>query len=238
MPDTFGSDDPRLSDARPPLTHVHAQSDVTGLVSALSGKQDTSARGQANGYAGLAADGKVPSAQLPASQGGGTTLLFNAAVADVVATAADTYLTGSSLAIGGKLKAGTLLHWRAVMTKTAAGIATPIVSVRFGTNGSTGDTARVTFTGSAQTSVVDAGWFDLTLTVRTFSATGIVQAALNFGHNLQTTGLANRQQQVYQAVSSTFDLTPAGLIAGLSVNPGASGVWTFQLVEGEAVNLA
>jgi hypothetical protein len=70
MADSLGSDDPRLSDARVPLTHSHSQSDVTGLVSALSGKQDTSAKGQANGYAGLDATGKVPSAQLPASQGG------------------------------------------------------------------------------------------------------------------------------------------------------------------------
>lgn len=67
MADTLGSDDPRLSDARIPLAHSHAQGDVTGLVSALSAKQDTSAKGQANGYAGLGADGKVPSAQLPAS---------------------------------------------------------------------------------------------------------------------------------------------------------------------------
>lgn len=32
-------DDPRLSDARTPLSHVHAQSDVTNLVSALAAKE-------------------------------------------------------------------------------------------------------------------------------------------------------------------------------------------------------
>ena len=63
--------DSRLSDARTPLAHSHAQSDVSGLSAALSGKQATSEKGQANGYASLGADGKVPSAQLPASQPGG-----------------------------------------------------------------------------------------------------------------------------------------------------------------------
>lgn len=42
-----------------------AQADVTGLVAALAAKQETSGKGVANGYAGLGADGKVPSAQLP-----------------------------------------------------------------------------------------------------------------------------------------------------------------------------
>ena len=43
------------------------QADVSGLEAALSGKQDTSAKGQANGYAGLDGTGKVPEAQLPAT---------------------------------------------------------------------------------------------------------------------------------------------------------------------------
>lgn len=41
------------------------QSAVTGLTTALSGKQDASAKGQANGFASLDASGLVPSAQLP-----------------------------------------------------------------------------------------------------------------------------------------------------------------------------
>jgi sporulation protein YlmC with PRC-barrel domain len=42
-------------------------SDVPGLQTALDSKQDESEKGQANGYAGLDATGKVPAAQLPAS---------------------------------------------------------------------------------------------------------------------------------------------------------------------------
>jgi hypothetical protein len=42
----------------------------TATQTALDAKQATSAKGQANGYASLGADGKVPSAQLPAAGGG------------------------------------------------------------------------------------------------------------------------------------------------------------------------
>lgn len=40
------------------------------IQAAFDSKQNKSEKGQANGYAGLGSDGKVPSAQLPASQGG------------------------------------------------------------------------------------------------------------------------------------------------------------------------
>lgn len=86
-----GTDDPRFTDARPPTTHAHATADVTGLGAALAAKADTahthaqgdivnltadlaarqltSAKGQANGYAGLGADGIVPASQLPPAAG-------------------------------------------------------------------------------------------------------------------------------------------------------------------------
>lgn len=85
--------DSRLSNARTPTSHTHAESDVTGLTSDLAAKatpaditaavsaheaasdphtgyQRESEKGSANGYASLGSDGKVPSAQLPASSGG------------------------------------------------------------------------------------------------------------------------------------------------------------------------
>jgi len=85
--------DARLSNARTPTSHTHAESDITGLTSDLAAKatpaditaavsaheaasdphagyQRESEKAQANGYASLGADGKVPTAQLPASSGG------------------------------------------------------------------------------------------------------------------------------------------------------------------------
>lgn len=49
----------------PPAAHSHAQSDITGLTSALTGKENLSDKGAANGYAPLDANAKVPAANLP-----------------------------------------------------------------------------------------------------------------------------------------------------------------------------
>lgn len=167
-----------------------------------------------------------------------TPILANANTADVTANAADTYLTGSNVTIGARQKAGTVIRWRFAMTKTAAGTATPVFSVRLGTNGSTADTARLTYTGVAQTAATDTGFVDVSVIVRSISATGTVQGALIFQHAGTTTGFANAAQpQPFQSVSGTFDNTAAGTIIGVSCNPGASGVWTFQLVHVEASNL-
>jgi hypothetical protein len=76
-------------DGKAASSHSHAQADITGLAAALAakqdaataatdaeltaglaGKQDTSQKGQANGYASLDGTGKVPAAQLPAGQSG------------------------------------------------------------------------------------------------------------------------------------------------------------------------
>lgn len=49
------------------LVHSHVIGDTTGLQVTLDSKQDGSEKGNANGYAALGADGKVPAAQLPAA---------------------------------------------------------------------------------------------------------------------------------------------------------------------------
>ncbi|MDG4877657.1 hypothetical protein P9273_21375 [Mesorhizobium sp. WSM4935] len=49
------------------LVHSHVIADTTGLQAALDSKQDESEKGNANGYASLGADGKVPAAQLPSA---------------------------------------------------------------------------------------------------------------------------------------------------------------------------
>ena len=49
-------------------------SDVPGLDAALAGKQASSEKGQANGYAELDSSGKVPASQLPTSGGGASNL--------------------------------------------------------------------------------------------------------------------------------------------------------------------
>jgi hypothetical protein len=62
-PIAVGDNDTRMTNARTPTTHTHAQSEVTNLTADLAARQLLSQKGVANGYAGLGADGKVSPAQ-------------------------------------------------------------------------------------------------------------------------------------------------------------------------------
>lgn len=163
----------------------------------------------------------------------------NANTADVSANAADTYLTGSSIALGSvtRLQAGAFFRWYFRWTKTAAGTAAPAFNVRFGTAGTTSDTARTTTTMAAQTAATDTGWARLECRCETHGANGVIETTVNMSHLNSTTGVANVQLQDVTTTSSSFDTTVASSIIGVSCNPGASGNWTFQVVTCDAVNL-
>lgn len=158
----------------------------------------------------------------------------NSNTADVVASAADTYLTGSSLVIGGRLQAGSFVKWRFRATKTAAGIASAAFNVRLGTAGTTADTARATLTSSAaQTAATDTAMFELDTNFRAVGASGVVETVIRMDHTAAD-GAGMGTFRYLVATSATFDTTASGLIIGVSCNPGASGVWTFQYVSTEA----
>ena len=166
------------------------------------------------------------------------TILSNANTADVVADAVDTYLAGSSVTVGTRIKVGTRIIWKLAVTKTAAGIVAPIFNVRFGTAGTVADAARHTFTGVAQTAATDVGMIEIMCVVRSVSATGTTSSIFNFEHFNAITGFADKAQaQIIQSTSAAYDNTAAGLIAGLSVIPGTLGVWTFQVVSVDVTNL-
>lgn len=159
------------------------------------------------------------------------------AVANVTANAADTYI-GTGFGVAGRIQVGSFFRWTLVATKTGAGVATPIYSVRFGTAGTTADTARLTFTGPAQTAVADTAWIQVDVVIQTNSATGVIAGGQKLSHNLASTGFATQQISVLSAVSGTFDTTVAASKIGLSVNPGASGVWTIVSAAFQAGNLS
>ena len=164
--------------------------------------------------------------------------LRNWNTADIVANAADTYLAGSNIAIPPHLmQAGTAFRWKFIATKTAAGVATPIWTVRVGTAGSVADAARLTFTGPAQTAVIDTAEIDIFAILRNTGVAAILAGGLTMKHNLAITGFATLNPIALQATSAGFDSTVASLIVGVSVNPGAAGVWTHQVVNGEALNI-
>lgn len=166
--------------------------------------------------------------------------LKNQAVASVTGYASDTYLVGSSIPLGlvTPLIAGSRFHCIFDVTKTGAGVATPILIVRFGVNGSTADAAILTFTFNAQTGVIDNGVFEIWVTFRTVGAgtAAVLQGQATLHHNLASTGLGSVNPVGWQQLlvtSSGFNSAVASSIIGVSVNGGASASWTTTLVQAE-----
>lgn len=156
------------------------------------------------------------------------------------ANAADTYLIGSQLPIpiDLRLQIGTTFHWTMAITKTAAGVATPIWRIRFGTAGAIGDAAAQTFTQvAAQTAAVDAAVVDIEAVVHSLGAGGRGSAWIRMNHVLAATGFSTLTTNVQTASNSQFDSTIDGAIAGLSVDPGAAGVWTINCISAEVRNI-
>jgi hypothetical protein len=168
--------------------------------------------------------------------------LYNASVASQGAGfAADTYLVGSSIAIPAVgLQAKAMYRCRFDATKTGAGTATPILNIRFGTAGTTGDTSRGTLTFTAGTAVADEGLFEILATFRTVGSgtSAVLQSACSLTHRLSATGLVNVTSPIVLATSAGFDSTVANSILGVSVNGGTSAAWTITQVQSELFNLA
>jgi hypothetical protein len=166
----------------------------------------------------------------------------NASVANQGAGfATDTYLTGSYVTIpANRLQAKSKYRLRFFMSKTGAGTATPILTVRLGTAGTTADTARATITHTAQTAVADTGVYELEVTFRTVGSgtSAVIAAGGVLDHTLAATGLSVSNTAIATAVSAGFDSTVAGLGIGVSLNAGTSAAWTVQIVNAELFNLA
>ena len=167
----------------------------------------------------------------------------NAAIANQTVNAADTYLTNSDLLIPswGLQAKGTFL-FQISASKTGAGTAAPIYSVRIGTNRTTADTARLTLTGPAQTAIADIGTLNILITVRAAGGSCILQGTAFWSHrgtaaNTTTsgTGFANDSTGHVEGTSASFDASAVnGQYIGLSVNSGTAGVWTVTQVIAEA----
>jgi len=168
--------------------------------------------------------------------------VFNASVTTPAAGfAADTYLAGSSCLIPASgLKAASMYRCKFNVVKTAAGVAAPIINVRFGTAGTVADVSRGILTFSAQTAAIDEGVFEVFGTFRTVGAgtAAVLQTLGTLRHRLSITGLGVGVSEPEIATSAGFDSTVASSIIGLSVNGGASAAWTIALVQAELFNLA
>lgn len=149
----------------------------------------------------------------------------------------DTYLSDTNVSLA-NVKAGTKIIWTFAITKTGAGTAAPAWNVRIGTAGTTSDTSRLAFTGSAQTAVIDAAYVTIEVVFRSVGSgtSAVVAGVYVLRHNLATTGFATIAGNAVTGVSGGFDSTVANLLAGVSVNSGASSAWTFVMKNVEVIN--
>ncbi len=166
----------------------------------------------------------------------------NAAVVTPAAGfAADTYLAGSNILIPtGNLQAKTMYRCTFSVSKTAAGVATPIINVRIETAGTIADVSRSALTFAVQTAAIDEGLFTVLVTYRAVGSgtAAIIQTTGKLEHRLSVTGLSTSVSgTIVGAPSAGFDSTVAGTIIGLSVNGGASAAWTIATVQTELFNL-
>lgn len=155
------------------------------------------------------------------------------------AAGTDTYLVGSDLLIpAARLQARSMIRFKFHATKTAAGTAAPIINVRAGTLGTVADTSRGTLTFAAQTAVADDAMVELFCTFRAVGSSAVLQSVGMLDHRLAATGFSTANTSIAAATSAAFDSTVANLRIGLSLNTGASAVWTITLVQAELYNLA
>ena len=150
--------------------------------------------------------------------------------------ATDTYLPGSYIKFPFAPKAKTVYKLLFDVAKTNAGTATPIITLRTGTAGTTADTARCTFTFGAGTTAADTGVFEVIAAFRSVGSgtSAVIRGVTRLTSNLTTTGLSNAVKVVGNT-SGGFDSTTENLGIGVSYNGGASAVHTVTLVQAELV---
>jgi hypothetical protein len=162
--------------------------------------------------------------------------LTNASTATVSSSyAADTYLVGSSVVVAaGDIKLKGQYHCVFDMTKTGAGVAQPVITIRAGTAGTTSDTALYQFTFGVGTAVVDSGIFEVWLNIRTTGGTATTQGICKGVHNLATTGLFSNANvfMIVGSAGNSFNQGTATTI-GVSFNGGSAFVGTNTLVEAQ-----
>lgn len=164
--------------------------------------------------------------------------LTNQNIAQLTGFATDTQISGSAIAIPpGLLRVGTTYRCKFDLTKTAAGTATPIFTVRIGTAGTIADTARLTFTFGAGTAAVDTGMVEIDVHVRVSGSSCIIAGTCRLQHHLAVTGLTSVTGvsgfSMFPVASSAFDGTVASSTISVGFNGGTSFVGTIEVVQSE-----
>jgi hypothetical protein len=153
--------------------------------------------------------------------------------------ASDTYIPGSliTLPTTGLITSPSWYRCLFDMTKTAAGTAAVVLTIRMGTLGTTGDAAVYTLTFPPQTAVVDTAEFDVRFVVRLGGSSGFINAyAKLLKMSNATTGFTNIAAPVHilnsTAASGTINLDAVTKI-GVSFNGGLAFSGTQALCTSE-----
>lgn len=170
-------------------------------------------------------------------------ILFNSSSSTVSAGyAADTHLAGSAILLpSGVNIAGIQYVCEFDMVKTAAGVATPIINVRFGTAGAVGDASICAMTFAAGTAAVDTGKFTVVVTMRSVGSgtAAVVVGSAMINHALAATGItatgASGTGQI-TTVGGGFNSTVANSYMSISFNGGASFSGTCNFVQARLLN--
>lgn len=170
--------------------------------------------------------------------------LSNQSVSTPVAGfAVDTYLVGSSIVVpNGFFRIGSLYKLTFDLTKTGAGTATLVLTIRIGILGTVADAAILVLTFAAGTAAIDTGLVEVLVLFRSVGSgvLAVVQGIAKIDHHLAATGLISTGAAgtgIIIGTSAGFDSTIANVIIGTSVNGGLAFAGTVTLVRAELVNL-
>jgi len=161
-----------------------------------------------------------------------TTAFNNSIAPQSIPAATLTYLTGSNISTN-NIKAGTVVTWNISVSKTSAGSASPLFTVRFGTNGTTADATLLTFIAGAQTPILDEGLFTIRCIFRSIGSgtSAILAGDFTLVHDFANGGLSNSNSDYSFLLSSGFNSTTPNSILGITVNSGAAAAWTINQVD-------
>jgi hypothetical protein len=164
--------------------------------------------------------------------------LTNESTSNQTLSTADVYLAGSSVAVPANLPVvGTAYRLVISMSKTA-GTGTQVITIRYGTAGAIGDTARCTLTFGVGTTVADtATWNVLCLFRSVGSGTAaVIQGSGNFVNNLAVTGFAGATPvKAAENTGGGFDSTVANSFIGASFNGSTAFAGTATVVRAELI---
>ena len=162
--------------------------------------------------------------------------LFNSNTANVTGFAADTYVAGSSILIPTQnFKTGTGYRCRISITKTAAGVAGLIATLRVGATASTADSSYFALNLSAQTAATDTTLLTYDFMTRSTGASAALVAHLS-SISQPTTGFSSLLKGANG--TNTGDITAwPGKYIGVSLNGGASASFTVNMVQSEIYNI-